>query len=367
MNILHYYPADDSMISQYASMLEQHMTMGMVCFFATTLPQAIQLMQMADIQILHVHGCWRTSAARLYRLARKKGTRLVVSPHGALEPWIMDSHYWTDKLPKRIAFQQNMIRSAYAVVVQGNMEKECLDKLKWNSRTIVVRNPIITCSTTPQQATQQLCQLYRRIMDSNTLQLMNSETLDTLKSAIKAGICKDTRWLALPPNYAPPRLNEESWRQLLCYAQQEHISNMVGRGLLLLRCELPDMDIQHANPFLPNHYAAIKSINEAIGLHYANENERLVAAFKYVRRLLMDNKLTISHLCELSKELFEYGCNEEQLQDDLREKGLTPMANRIVQLLADMTGLNEGFLPLQPLNDKTTRKIKRQIKNHLTI
>lgn len=367
MNILHYYPASDSMIRHYATMLEQSMSTGTVCFFATDLQQGLRLLQMADIQILHVHGCWRTSAARLYRAARKRGVRLVISPHGQLEPWIVNTNYWSNKLPRMMAFQRSMIRKSYTVVVQGNMELECMKRLGWNPRVVVVRNPIITCLTTPQQTALQLHTLYRRIMDSNPLQLMDNATLNMLRTVIKAGICKDLRWLSLPSDYQLPQLSQEAWRQLLCYADQQHISDIMDRGMLLLKCPLPDIDIQHSEPFIPERLPAVKSITEAIGLQYTSENERLQSAFKYLHKLIDSNQLTIKHLCELSKELREYGCDEEQLQDNLRERGLLQEGRRIMHLLADFTGLDEGFMPLSPLDDSTTHKIRQQIKNQYSI
>jgi len=38
-----------------------------------------------------------------------------------------------------------------------------------------------------------------------------------------------------------------------------------------------------------------------------------------------------------------------------------------MQLMNDFTGLTEGFMPVQPLNDRITKKWYEQIENHLTI
>ena len=36
------------------------------------------------------------------------------------------------------------IEQAYAVIVQGNMELECIAQLGWNKRCVIIRNALIT-------------------------------------------------------------------------------------------------------------------------------------------------------------------------------------------------------------------------------
>src|ERR1700723_1124141 len=40
---------------------------------------------MADV--VHIHGLWTPFEWRAYREGKARGARLVISPHGSLEPW----------------------------------------------------------------------------------------------------------------------------------------------------------------------------------------------------------------------------------------------------------------------------------------
>ncbi len=367
MNILHYYEQSDPMTAQYVAMLGRVSFHETAMFFAADRQEAKQILQSVDIDILHVHGCWRPSAARLYAKVSRRGTRLVLSPHGQLEPWIFQQRFWKEKLPKRILFQHRMVSRAYAVVVEGSMETECLYRLGWNSRTVVVRNPLITSSITPEETVRQLATLYRRIMDSNTLELMEQETVSALRLAIKAGTTRDIRWLRLPDHYTPPRLDKEAWRQIYCFARQEQIETVVERGIRILQCDCPMPDPNLPQPFLPDDYQPSKGIEETIGMSFVSENQRLVKTFRYLHHLTVHNRLTICHLCELDKELRDHGCDEEALAERLAELHLLKTARRLMQVMQEETELDEGFMPVAPLNDRTTRNIKRQLKNHLKI
>jgi hypothetical protein len=38
-----------------------------------------------------------------------------------------------------------------------------------------------------------------------------------------------------------------------------------------------------------------------------------------------------------------------------------------MQLMSDLTGLTEGFMPVPPLNNRKTRQLRTTIDNHLKI
>ena len=42
--------------------------------------------------IVHVNCCWLPGCAAFQRLAQKSGYKVVLSPHGMLEPWIIRRH-----------------------------------------------------------------------------------------------------------------------------------------------------------------------------------------------------------------------------------------------------------------------------------
>ena len=275
----------------------------------------------------------------------------------------MNDDFWREKLPKRVLYQRWIVAKAYAVVVQGKMEEECMKRLGWNGRIVTIRTPKITCTITQQEAERQHNTLYRKVMDTYTLELMPSNMRNMVRQLITAGITGDTRWT----EGDMVTLQEEQWRQLLCYAHQEHISDTIRRGANLFRLDVPDIDVAHIDYFKPEGLEPVQSIESAIGSSFATENDRLLATFRHLRRLILRRRLSIAHLVELDKELRFHQIEEQRLADDLEDRRLLKWAARLMQLMADLTGLTEGFMPVEPLNDRLTRHLRRQVENRLRI
>ena len=363
MRILHFYPKDNDMIARHVSMLAENMGLEAEHHLATDGNNACTLLQGSHYDLLHLHGCWRTAMRKVVNLAVSKGTRLVLTPHGQLEPWEQEEDYWKEKLPKRLLFQQSIVRQSYAVLIQGDMERECMEKLRWNSRCTIIRNAIVTNSIQPQEMARQTFAIYQKILDSNTLELMEDETRAALKNLLKAGITGDLRWLDDRTGIH----DATEWRKVLCYAHQEHITDIIRRGIRVMELDAPDIDVEHIPYYLPDGYQEVESIQHAIGNQFASENDRLVATFRTIRHLLGNRQLRISHLVELDQELRRHSCEEDLLAEMLHERKLWITARRMMQLLAWKTGLTEGFMPMPALNDREARRISRQMDNNLKI
>jgi hypothetical protein len=365
MRILHLYASNaPSVITDYVKMLCEQMGQETENESTTAVQEALQMLRDRHYDLLHIHGCWQYAAYRAVRQAQRRGTRIIVTPHGQLEPWVMKQGYWKEKLPKRLLFQRSIIQKAYAVVVQGNMEEECMTKLGWNRRIVIIRNCLITNTINAQEMARQTWLVYRKIMDSNTLALMADSTKTTLRQLLKVGITGDERWLG---ESFVTITDHNQWRMLYCYVHQEQVAETVRRGLRILRADTPDFDIQQMPCFMPDGYETPKTIEEAIGMQYATENDRLMATFRHLRRLTMHHRLTLSHLVELDKELRNHDTAEDQLCDALRERHLYKFARRIMQLTNDLTGLDEGHMPMPPLDDRLSRHMRKYIDNHLKI
>ena len=159
MRILHYYTASDKISHDYIDILSKAMTelnylSGDGCIenvSATSLHDALKLIKMSNVDIIHLHGCWRDSDFMLVRKAKKSGTRIIVSPHGQLEPWVIKTDYWKKHFPRIIVYQKKIVRDAFAVVVMGRMEEECMKRLGWNMRIEVVKNSMITDTITEKE------------------------------------------------------------------------------------------------------------------------------------------------------------------------------------------------------------------------
>lgn len=319
--------------------------------------------------ILHIHGCWSIDYAKASGLAHRLGTRTVITPHGELEPWILKNRQWQEKMPKTLLYQRQTIQKAYVVIAMGDMERESLEQLGWNPRIETVRNALVTRSITAVEMNRQLLHIYQKVMDSNVYELMNDETHEALFLLLKAGACSDVCWLR---GRSLPVLSAAAWRQLMIYVHYEKLENVMRRGLHLLRAigvdvSGADIDVQEAECYLPVGYKAPESIASVIGNKFASEEDRLLATFKYLHRLQVAHRLAMSHLLELEREIREHDIDEEHLLETLQEHRLLPFASRLMGLLYDFTGLEEGMMPVTALNDRQTERLRDAVTGRLDV
>ena len=94
--------------------------------------------------LVHVNCCWLLSCAECQRIAQKYGYKVVLTPHGMLEPWIIHCHYLTRKLPVLMIYQKVAIRKADCLQATADTERENLLKLDYNSNIKVVKLGIDT-------------------------------------------------------------------------------------------------------------------------------------------------------------------------------------------------------------------------------
>ena len=367
MRVLHFYQAEDPMIGQHVAMLQEGMGLEAENHLAVNADDARTLLQGSHYDILHLHGCWRNASRGIVNLALRKGCRLIVTPHGQLEPWIQEENYWKEKLPKRVLYQQTIMRQAYAIIIQGNMERECMERLAWNKRLVTIRNCVITSSISKTDMARQTFKLYQKVMDTNTLELLSPEMRLQLNTIIMAGITGDIRWLPASAVTTLSPAQSFPWRELLLYAHHEQITDTILRGLRVLNIEFPDVDVEHIDHFWPDDYQEVPLIGTTIGNQFASENERLLASFRVIRKLISNGQFSIKHLIELDRELRQHQCEENELGEVLKEHQLWKIARRVMQLMHDKTGLTEGFMPVEPLDDYKTRNIRKQIDNHLKL
>ena len=89
--------------------------------------------------VVHVNCCWMPACAAVQRIAQKRGFKVVLTPHGMLEPWIIKRHYWTRKVPALWLYQKAAVQRADCVQATAESERDNLLKLGYNSNIKVVR------------------------------------------------------------------------------------------------------------------------------------------------------------------------------------------------------------------------------------
>ena len=89
--------------------------------------------------LVHVNCCWMPACAFIQQMAQKRNIKVVLTPHGMLEPWIIKRHYWTRKLPALLLYQKAAIQNADCIQSAAESERDNLMKLGYNTNIKIVR------------------------------------------------------------------------------------------------------------------------------------------------------------------------------------------------------------------------------------
>lgn len=385
MRILHFHPDGNKNIAEYVALLCRVMGEYAEVAAANDIKSLTRQIRHKRPDIIHLHGCWTMQNAVATMIARRKWIRTVITPHGQLEPWIMKQHYILNKLPRIILYQKAVVNRAYAVIVMGKMEEFHLKQLKWNPRIETAHNSIITDTITEEDMCRTIYCIYDKVMHTDVLKLMNRETIKATSALIKAGLTGNHLWLNEHEYGLFRTPNNIEWDRLTVYACQEGIGDVVTKGIDVIGLPQPDMTptekpFYHPQNFMsPEPIAASISIKKEKTGSRDNNNETACGHFndtdtmyftemmKHARKLASRRRLTLSHLVETADTLRTRAIDEGKAAEMLREKRLYRFTGRMMQLLEDMTGLEEGFMPVPQINDRQTNRIKTIINKHLEI
>jgi len=364
MTILHFHTGTDNMITQYVNMLADVMKEYVEVYAATSLISFRKQLHKHHPDIVHLHGCWSVQIAMAAHTAIRNGARIVLTPHGQLEQWIIKQNYWKEKLPKTIAFQRRIVSKAYTVIAMGRMEENNLKRMKWNTRIETVRNPLITEAITEAEAGTLIHAVYRKVTDTNVLQLMDKTTARAIRPLIKVGLTGNHLWLS-DTEYTLFRNPEDiSWRKIMIYAAQENIIETIRRGICVLGISVPDFSAESVPHYLPNNFIPSCPISDIEG---SDDNKRLVAMICKAKKFVSSRRLTIYNMVELTSTLLQNNIDDGKLKELLSDKNLLKFAGRLMKTAEDMTGLDEGFMPVKAIDDKKTNNIRSTINKHLEI
>ena len=91
--------------------------------------------------LVHIHGIWTPFEYRAFREARRRGARIVISPHGALEARAF-SHKWAKKHLAWWLYQKRLLQAADLLVVNSLQEKQRLRELGLRPPISIIANGV---------------------------------------------------------------------------------------------------------------------------------------------------------------------------------------------------------------------------------
>lgn len=100
-----------------------------------------RLLKEVKPDVVQINCCWMIQCA-LLQMSVPKGIAVILMPHGMLEPWIINRHYYTRKLPAILLYQRWCVSKADIVFATCQDEKDHLLALGWNSNIEIIPNCI---------------------------------------------------------------------------------------------------------------------------------------------------------------------------------------------------------------------------------
>lgn len=108
--------------------------------WSSTKSEFLALIDELHPDVFHTNCCWLPLSALTSIWAKHAGYKVVYTPHGMLEPWIMKRNYWTKKVSATLLFQRKGLAIADMIHSTADSEKHNLLKLGWNNDICVIPN-----------------------------------------------------------------------------------------------------------------------------------------------------------------------------------------------------------------------------------
>lgn len=325
----------------------------------------------SDYDIIHIFGCWSNSACQLAGKAHTGLTPYILTPLGMLQPWENERHRKT----LLFKWQHTLTTRAAAVQVCGQLEQSTFQKLDWNPRVALIKNPVLTSLATFEETATQLLQLYRKVLDTNARILLTSETRELLGKLLQIGI--DNAALENDEHRqsvaaALSQLTDEQWRRTLIYASDERLSAILKTSLQRLGIGKPTLDITSLNRFKPiSNYAdghlrgdtllsrnllLRNKVKEVFAEHDAT-GQGVCLQLLNLQYELAHRTAPLLHLTDLYRTMRFTNMDEDAVADMAKQLDVLDFSERLMAVMHDFLGLTEGFMPFDSRYDKHTKRL----------
>lgn len=120
-----------------------HFIEGNLLHFFKMRSQFFELLNIINPNIVHINCCWYPQCSLVQKWSQEKGYKTILSPHGMLEPWVLEKNHWLKKVPALLLYQKKAIKQAEILIATANTEKQNLINLGYNNNVCIIPNGII--------------------------------------------------------------------------------------------------------------------------------------------------------------------------------------------------------------------------------
>ena len=301
--------------------------------------------------IVHIHACWNFSAYGLFKECVRRKIPVVLTVDNRLSRWHLSSRYLFVKLPMWLVFQHRMLSGVEALHAISEQEGAWLlgihgiPGLRFgrcvNSRVAVVEAFNIVADESAADMSDALIRLYQKVIDTSPFVRMTENERQVEDGLLKASLFADGDEIH-DKSFLSIQLSKASWRRIFLHSNDEGVLDSL---IVIEKQVLKDSRI-----------LKIKSEGALPPL----ESELCVAMVM----LSIKMKHSCAHRSDFIRiyKMLRFNDYDEGLVKDVLDRyGVSKFAARIMTIMNERYGLGEGFMPVEPLDDKGTETLRRKL------
>lgn len=364
--------------AQFAQMLKEVMGKTIethIISGAVSRGEFVKRLSEVNPDIVHLHGCWSMRIALAEQWAINRGFPVILSPHGGLSPRIMQTDFWKKRLPQMLLYQVRTVKKAFVMHASSPQELKDIKELGWKKRIALIPYP------QTEAENQMLCDsfhnLYKKIIDTNNRNRLHINEREALFVMLNAAISmRHEQYVPTPSEQKHiAQLTSHNWQQILVYAIDHRIQDLVAKGAAALSVSIPVNVTEAPSRFSVKpsfHSGTTTSKEKSAAQHYATSNptehaiaQRLYVLYRslYKRELREGYGSPIAQLCDIAEAIHWGDYDEEILRKILSHLGILLFSSCIMQILSETMHLTIGYMPLDPINARETETIRKKLNN----
>lgn len=359
---------------ELASQLAHYLEAPAAIDFRTSI-HGLEADALSTYDLVHILGCWDTTAVTLQQKAHRLHIPTVYSPLGGLQPWVIRKY----RSSYRYAKQRIAIQHASAIHLCSKPEADTFSQLGWNRRWELIKNPVLTNRLSFKEMASVMLNFYQKILDSNARLLLSPSACQAIGHLLQLGIDKDVLFeqdhcKTMKENLAG--LTETDWRRIFIYAADESITDFLSKGLERIQVTAPmttvtdvdrfDNSRSYAEGDLPTEALCFKStglmdkLSERIRKEEKHEHE-LCMALLNLKHELEHHTAPLRHLANIYSFIRTKDMNEDRLKELTGDLGIEEWVACLMTVMHDVMRLSEGFMPFAAQDGRRAAKLKTAI------
>ena len=235
----------------------------------------------------------------------------------------------------------------------------------------LIKNSTISDIVSDEQMTDEWMAFYQKVIDSNSFRLMTDEDKVLENEMLHCAITNNTVT-------TPSDIPADSLRKILIHASDEGILDAVKKGAVLMQQKSDGLVIDTIERFpqrlkketgpLENEKILPKRRLTKTKFHNLQQDEKpseteqqLIVMLINIQHELKHRRLSRRHLMEFYQTLRFTEYDEDKFQRMTKQLKIQKFAARLMQILHETFYLEEGFMPIPPVDDKRTNKLRKSL------